>query len=168
MFEERYYRFYRIIGFAMTGSPSLWLFICFCSDHMVFFVVFQSVFVCDFRYTMITWSLSFWSSNLYLLMTSIIYWSYGFLFVIFQSVFACEFCHTLIIWSFCYDLPICICLWLLLYTDHMVFSCDLSICICFWILLYTDHMVFSLWSFNLDLLVNSVIHWSHGLLFVIF
>ena len=29
-------------------------------------------------------------------------------------------------------------------------------------------MVLSLWSFNLSLLVNSVIHWSHGPFFVIF
>ena len=103
-----------------------------------------------------------------LLVNSVIHWSHGSLIVILQSVCACEFSHTLITWFFLCDLWICICLWLPSCIDQWSFLCDLSICICLWILSYTDHMVFSLWSFNLYLLVNSVIQWSHGLLFMIF
>ena len=85
----------------------------------------------------------------------------------------CDF-YLCLQWShglFC-GLSICICLWLPLHNDHMVFLflifqsvfacdfhytlitwsslCDLSICICLWIPIYTDHMVFSLWSFTCD------------------
>ena len=71
----------------------------------------------------------------------------GSIIVIFQFVLACEFHDALIAWF-----------------SH----CDLSICPFLWILWYTDCMVLSLWSFNLYVLVNSVIHWSHGSFSVIF
>ena len=111
--------------------------------------------LCDFSIWICLWIpsytdymvLSLWSFNVYVLVNSVIHWSHGSFIVIFQSVFACEFRDTLLAWF-----------------SH----CNLSISPWLWIPWYTDRMVLSLWSFNLSLLVNSVIHWSHGFLFVIF
>ena len=145
----------------MTGSSSLWLFICVCNDHMVFLLlIFQSVITCDFCYKLITLSslcdlsiwiclwipsytnhmvFSLWSFNLYLLVNSVIHWSHGPFFVIFQFVFAFEFRHTLITW-FSQSVFACKCHYKMITWFSL---CDLSICICLWIPLYTDHMVLS-------------------------
>ena len=137
-------------------------------SHGSLILIFQSVCARDLHYTLIKGSfhcdlsismclglplyidhmvLLLWSFNLYLLGHSITHWSHDSFFVTFQSVWSCRLCHTLITWFF---------------------HCDLSIRLCLEIPLYIDHMILSLWSFNLYVLVDSIIHWSHGSLIVIF
>ena len=95
--------FYPCLQWSHGLFCSLSIYICLWlplhNDHMVFlFLIFQSVFACDFRYTLIIWSslcdlsiciclwiplytdhmvFSLWSFNLYVLVNSVIQWSHG-------------------------------------------------------------------------------------------